>query len=49
MGYELIPFSNKEEAEKFEAEYNGKRLVQLHTVDLKDVDRPRKPLDTKPR
>jgi nitrous oxide reductase accessory protein NosL len=48
MGYELIPFSNKEEAEKFEAEYNGKRLVQLHTVDLKDVDRPRKPLDTKP-
>jgi nitrous oxide reductase accessory protein NosL len=49
MGYELIPFSNKEEAEKFETEYNGKRLVQLHTVDLKDVDRPRKPLDAKPR
>ena len=49
MGYELIPFSNKEEAEKFETEYNGKRLVQLHTVELKDVDRPRNPLDTKPR
>ena len=48
MGYELIPFSNKGEAEKFEAEYKGKRLVQLHTVELKDVDRPRKPLDTKP-
>jgi hypothetical protein len=48
MGYDLIPFSNKEAAEKFEAEYNGKRLVQLHTVGLKDVDRPRKPLDTKP-
>jgi nitrous oxide reductase accessory protein NosL len=48
MGYELIPFSNKDEAEKFEAEYKGKRLVQLHSVDLKDVDRPRKPLDTKP-
>ncbi len=48
MGFELIPFSNKEEAEKFEAEYNGKRLVQLQTVDLKDVDRPRKPLDTRP-
>ncbi|MGO9570265.1 MAG: nitrous oxide reductase accessory protein NosL [Desulfomonilaceae bacterium] len=48
MGYDLIPFSNKEEAEKFEAEYNGKRLVQLQTVDLKDVDRPRKLLDTKP-
>jgi nitrous oxide reductase accessory protein NosL len=47
MGYDLIPFSNKEEAEKFEAEYNGKRLVQLHTVELKDVDRSRKPLDTK--
>jgi len=49
MGYDLIPFSNKEEAEKFETEYNGKRLVQLHTVDLKDVDRSRKPLDTKSR
>jgi nitrous oxide reductase accessory protein NosL len=49
MGYDLIPFSTKEEAEKFEAEYNGKRLVQLQTVDLKDVDRPHKPLDTKPR
>ncbi len=48
MGYELIPFSNKGEAEKFEAEYKGKRLVQLQTVELKDVDRPRKPLDTKP-
>jgi len=48
MGFDLIPFSNKEEAEKFEAEYNGKRLVQLQTVELKDVDRPRKPLDAKP-
>lgn len=48
MGYELIPFSNKEDAEKFETEYKGKRLVQLHTVELKDVDRSRKPLDTKP-
>jgi hypothetical protein len=48
MGYELIPFSNKVEAEKFETEYKGKRLVQLHTVELKDVDRSRKPLDTKP-
>jgi nitrous oxide reductase accessory protein NosL len=47
MGFDLIPFSNKEEAEKFEAEYNGKRLVQLQTVELKDVDRSRKSLEPK--
>jgi NosL len=48
MGYDLIPFSNKKEAEKFEADYKGKRLVQLHTVELRDVERSRKPLGTKP-
>ena len=48
MGFDLVPFSNKEEAEKFETEYKGKRLVQLQTVELKDVDRSRKPLDSKP-
>lgn len=47
MGFDLIPFTNKEEAEKFEAEYHGTRLVQLQTVELKDVDRSRKPLGTK--
>lgn len=48
MGYDLIAFSNREEAETFQAEYNGKRLVQLHTVELKDVKRSRKPVDSKP-
>jgi|APLow6443716910_1056828.scaffolds.fasta_scaffold5385021_1 hypothetical protein len=48
MGYELIPFSNKEEAEKLEAEYRGKKLVQLHTAELQEVDRSPKPLYTKP-
>jgi nitrous oxide reductase accessory protein NosL len=47
MGFDLIPFSSADEAEKFEAKYNGKRLVQLQTVELKDVDRKRKPLGTK--
>jgi hypothetical protein len=47
MGFDLIPFTNKEEAEKFEAEYHGTRLVQLHTVELKDVDRQRKPTGTR--
>jgi hypothetical protein len=48
MGYDLILFSYKEEAEEFEAEYRGKKLVQLHTAELQDVDRSPKPLYTKP-
>jgi nitrous oxide reductase accessory protein NosL len=47
MGFDLIPFSNKEEAAKFEAKYHGKRLVQLQTIGLKDVERPRRPPGTK--
>jgi len=41
MGYDLIPFSTKEEAEAFSKEYAGKRVVQLGTVVPKEVDRKR--------
>jgi nitrous oxide reductase accessory protein NosL len=39
MGYELIPFSTAEQAEKFKSEFAGKRVVQLGTVEFKDVKR----------
>jgi hypothetical protein len=39
MGYDLIPFSAKEDADKFSDEHAGKRVVQLGTVVPKDVDR----------
>jgi nitrous oxide reductase accessory protein NosL len=39
MGYELIPFSTAEQAEKFKSEFAGKRVVQLGTVEFKDVNR----------
>jgi nitrous oxide reductase accessory protein NosL len=32
MGYDLIPFSSKEETAKFAAENDGKWIVQLHEV-----------------
>jgi copper chaperone NosL len=32
MGYDLIPFATKEEANKFAAENDGKWIVQLHEV-----------------
>lgn len=32
MGYELIPFMNREEAAKFASENDGKWIVQLHDV-----------------
>lgn len=32
MGYELVPFSNREEAGKFASENEGKWIVQLHEV-----------------
>jgi nitrous oxide reductase accessory protein NosL len=32
MGYELIPFSNRDEAAKFASENDGKWIVQLHEV-----------------
>lgn len=41
MGYDLIPFSVKEDADAFSHEYAGKRVVQLGTVVPKDVDRKR--------
>ncbi len=39
MGYELIPFSTFGEAEKFNSEFAGKRVVRLETVKFKDVER----------
>lgn len=39
MGYDLIPFLEKQEAEKFMAEHQGKRLVSLDTIVSEDVDR----------
>ncbi len=32
MGYELIPFTNRDEAAKFASENDGKWIVQLHEV-----------------
>ncbi|MGB6067082.1 MAG: nitrous oxide reductase accessory protein NosL [Desulfomonilaceae bacterium] len=32
MGYDLVPFSSKEEAAKFASENDGKWIVQLHEV-----------------
>ncbi|MDQ7781865.1 MAG: nitrous oxide reductase accessory protein NosL [Desulfomonilaceae bacterium] len=32
MGYEMIPFTNKGDAEKFASEHNGKWIVQLQSV-----------------
>jgi copper chaperone NosL len=32
MGYEMIPFKNKQEASKFASEHDGKWIVQLHSV-----------------
>ena len=43
MGHELIAFSTREEAEKFRAEYGGKRIVQLGTVGAGDVERREQP------
>ncbi len=39
MGYDLVPFSDKNEAEKFKEEHDGKRVVQMGTVGIKDVER----------
>jgi nitrous oxide reductase accessory protein NosL len=45
MGYDLIPFSSKESAEKFMGFYGGKRIVELKTVGIKDVEREKKSLE----
>jgi nitrous oxide reductase accessory protein NosL len=44
MGYDLVAFSTKEEAEKFKSQYGGKRIVELGTVGIVDVDRETSPL-----
>jgi nitrous oxide reductase accessory protein NosL len=40
MGYDLIPFTNKKEADQFSSAHGGKRIVRIGTVGLQDVDRP---------
>jgi nitrous oxide reductase accessory protein NosL len=42
MGFDLIPFLDKKEADKFSQERHGKQVVQLGTVGAKDVDRTEK-------
>ena len=32
MGYEMIPFTNKQEASKFASTHDGKWIVQLHSI-----------------
>jgi nitrous oxide reductase accessory protein NosL len=32
MGYEMIPFTTKQEASKFASEHDGKWIIQLHSV-----------------
>jgi nitrous oxide reductase accessory protein NosL len=44
MGHDLIAFSTREEAEKFKAQYGGKRIVEHGIVGIADVDRPTRPL-----
>ncbi|MBI4962435.1 MAG: nitrous oxide reductase accessory protein NosL [Desulfomonile tiedjei] len=39
MGYEVISFPTVEEAEKFKSEFGAKRVVQMGTVEFKDVER----------
>lgn len=48
MGYELVGFSSKEKAEDFKTRYNGKRIVQMQSVGLKDVERKGGVLKIKP-
>ena len=45
MGYDLIPFSSKEDAAKFAAENEGKWIVQLHEVarSVEDQQETKKP------
>lgn len=39
MGYDLIPFAKREAAEDFKSLYGGKRIVELKTVGIQDVER----------
>lgn len=44
MGYDLIAFSSREEAEKFKSKYGGKRIVELGSIGIVDVERETSPL-----
>jgi copper chaperone NosL len=47
MGYDLIAFSTREEAEKFRSQYGGKRIVEHGTVGIADVNRKTSPREKK--
>ena len=42
MGYELIPFSSRQQAEEFKGRNGGKRIIKLGEVRPHDVDRKKK-------
>lgn len=42
MGYDLIPFDSEEGAKGFMSQYGGKRIVQLKSIGLNDVERDAK-------
>ncbi len=44
MGTEVVPFSKKEDAEKFSSEHKGKRVAEYAAVTLDDVKSPKKML-----
>jgi nitrous oxide reductase accessory protein NosL len=48
MGHELVAFSTLPEVEKFKDEFDGKRIVDLHTVGIKDVERAKEKPAIKP-
>lgn len=43
MGYDLIPFSSKEEAERFMAEHGGKRIIQVGQGGPEEISTKHKP------
>lgn len=47
MGYDLIGFTAQKEAETFKNRYDGKRVVQMNTVNRKDVEREKGVLQLK--
>lgn len=38
MGFDLIPFSSRKEAEQFMAEFGGKRIIKLGTAGPEEID-----------
>lgn len=47
MGLEAVPFSKKEDAEKYSAEHKGKKVSSYSGVSLEDLKSPKKKLKLK--